>query len=1166
MGNVGDSKKTDNTRLNDPTDPLEHIIEIMDNTFPNSICPTGVVDDAGKPVYPISTNEWVPGNTAYDTLYADPFDESMTYGWRYCYDDEDPEVTEPCMEAWRNFYTFVVTSSDEEFKANLKDYFVVDSALFYYLFTHFFTMIDNRAKNSFWHYGKCEDGIYRYDLCFGYDFDSGLGINNSGELTMSYGYEDIDYKTKGDVSTGYAYNGALSVFFCRLRDLFSDELNAMYVNRESAGCWNKTSLSTLFNNSQNEFPEALWMADDRRKYQRTFEEGAPRYYTTMMSGLKKWQREGFLDGQEHYMASKYFGNTAVSDQIMFRCNTPTDENLVVKPDYTLHLTPYADMYLDVLFGATYRTQVRAEAGKQYDIECPFTTMDDTAVLVYCSSQIQSMGDISACYIHDNDFSKASKLNELIIGNATEGYQNSFLTNLGIGNNTLLEKLDIQNTPNLAQALNLAACNNLKELYAYGSGLTGITFANGGKIQIAELPAISSMTMRNLVYLTNLDIVSLDKLTTLTVEECDVIDIKSIIEQAENLNRVRITGIEWTLEDTTLLEKIYDMYGIDKNGYNITQSVLAGKVHVPVIRQQQLLDYQNAWSDLEITFDTVITQYPVTFKNADGTILEVQYVDKGTDAVDPATREENPIIPTLESTISHDFTFASWDSSLTSVFSDRVITATYTESLRSYTIKYVSKGVTLQTTTGLYGECIEYTGDTPIYTGEESGYVYYLFKRWDKSGTIDGDKTVTAIFDKCEYNEGYFDGKELQDLTPVEIYALTKVGIAEEVITDKDPYNVQIGHDYDYDDVESKTFITEKMEFDGTNCLDTGISLFDEDRDFVLAVDYTIKSGNSNNATICQCYNFNGSNGFRIWYNSTPKITWGTESISTASVGTRNLVVIQHKKGDTNLTVYTSNSLDSLTPTVNTIEITKEALGGNTLVFGCARADDGVYENYCIGSVYWAKLWYANLGDITCNNLALWPHQTMPMEACGFKKYYLSDNSNQRCSFTLLASYLLDQTKRMNSTVTNSGGWKASDLCEWLNSRLYKAFPTQIQALLKQVKIPSTVGDKSSEIDYANSYVAIPSYVELNSTTDGVLFYEGSTISWMTSNELRRRACLSNPSEFKTYWYRSPILTNTASFLSFWVGYNSTYGNYVYSSNGSTASNNGTVGVLIMISF
>lgn len=1141
IGNIGDSKKTDDTRLNDPDDPLECIVEIMDNTLQNSTFPG---DEAGLA-----------------NLELDPFDESMTYGWRYSYDDEDPAVTQPCIDAWKEFYKFVVQSTDEEFKANLGNYFVVDTALYHYLFTTRYTMIDNRAKNTFWHYGKCADGVYRWDLCFDYDNDTALGINNSGELTMTYGYEDTDYKTKGDASTGYAFNAATSTFFCRIRDLFVDELRAMFVECESAGAWSAEGLIGQFDEWQSEFPEELWRLDIERKYLRSYREGSPRFLTTMMNGKKKYQRRQFERNQEKYMATKFFGNVAVADQIMFRCNTPTDENLVVPPDYTLHITPYADMYIDVLFGATYRTQVRAEAGKQYDIECPFDTMDDTAVLIYCSSMIQSMGDISACYIHDNDFSKASKLKELIIGNATEGYQNSFLTNLGIGNNTLLEKLDIQNTPNLTQALNLSNCGNLRELYAHGSGLTGVTFADGGMIAIAELPAVNALTMKNLVYLTNLDVTSFNNLTTLIVENCNTIDLQGIFSQAPNINRVRITGVDWSLNDTSLLEAIYDMAGIDNSGYNVTQSVLAGKVHVPVIRQQQLYDYSDAWSDLEITFDTMIEQYAVTFVNDDenNTVLEVQYVDKGSDAVDPVTRIDNPIpTPTKESTISTDFTYVGWDSPLTSIFSERTIKAVYTESVRSYTIKYVSRGVTLQESTGLYGENILYEGSIPTYTLEESAYRYHLFNRWDKSGFIDGDKTVNAIFDSFTYTSTAFDGKELADLSPVEIYALTKLGVDNVSIDlqDGDGYSFTMGYDVDYDDIESNLVISEKTSFNGSNYVDTGISLFDEDRDFVLAIDYEISSDTPANSVIAQCFQSNGSNGFRLWYNNGVKFAWGSTSISPTSTDRREMVVIRHKKGDNNLYVYNSN-LTSSTFSLDTMERTKETIINSTLVFGCSKADDGAFENYAVGDIHWCKVWYKDLGESVCEQLAGWTHEKIGMEICGFKKYYLTENPSQRCSFTLLATHLLDNSRAYNATNTNVGGWASSALNTFLNERMYNAMPIQIKSLVKQVTVWSSIGNRSTEVSSSECYIAIPAVIEMSNESAvnrEPYTNEGSTISYMTSGDMRKRAYVDG--DYAYYWLRSP---------------NASYASYIYQidSNGALygfANAYNEAGILIEISF
>lgn len=156
IGNVGDSKKNDKNKLNDKNDHKECIIEIMDNTLPNSAFPSG--------------------DQALADLEADEFGEKQTYGFRYKHKECTDEETEELKTAWKDFYKFVINSTDEDFKANLKDWFVVDSALFFYLYTTRYTMVDNRAKNTFWHRGKCEDGVYRWDLCFDYDNDTALGI------------------------------------------------------------------------------------------------------------------------------------------------------------------------------------------------------------------------------------------------------------------------------------------------------------------------------------------------------------------------------------------------------------------------------------------------------------------------------------------------------------------------------------------------------------------------------------------------------------------------------------------------------------------------------------------------------------------------------------------------------------------------------------------------------------------------------------------------------------------------------------------------------------------------------------------------------------------------------------------------------------------------------
>lgn len=1151
LGNIGDSKKTDVTRAYDPDDMKEFTIEISDNTLPNSIFQTGVINPDGSMKYPITKSEWVSGNTAYDALYND-WDGSFEFRYDCCgdtkdgssisTDEEKNKIRTQNKQIWRDFYEFVITSTDDEFKNNLKNWFIVDSATYFYLFTLRYTMIDNRSKNTFWHWAKhyitteeattlgdkaayytvddAAAGInngYRFDF-WDYDNDSSLGINNSGELTMTYGKEDTDYRIDGDKSSGYIFNAAESVFFCRIRDLMGYELQKMYVSRESKNCWSASSLINQFDDKQNEWCEELWRVDYVRKYERPYKDGNTRFLEQMMNGKKKYQRRQFERDQEMYMATKFIGNTATSDQIMFRCNTPS--SAVVTPDYTLHLTPYSDMYLSVMFGATYRKQIRAKAGVQYDITCPFTTMDDTAVLVYCASRIQSMGDISACYIHDNDFSKATKLKELIIGNSTEGYSNVFLTHLVVGNNPLLEKLDIKNTPNLVESVDVSGCGNLQEFYADGSGITGVVFASGGKLRIAHIPAITSLTIKSLAYLEEMNIEGFNNLRTLIVENTPYIDTLDYVNSSPNLTNVRLIGIDWKTENTSTLDRMLTIAGIDNGGYNTLISVLTGSYYSPIVRQKLLADYNDAWSDLSISYDTLITQYSVVFQNDDGTILDIQYVDKGSKPVDPITRATNPIpTPTKESSVQYDFTFDGWDTEFTSVFGNQTITATYTSSLRKYTVKYVSKGTTLQTSTGDYGTYVFYEGDTPTYVAEESGYKYYFFERWDKSGYVDGDKIINAVYDTCEYTSGYYDGKDLSTMRPVEIYALTRIGIESSVVESMDSFTFTMGGDYDYDDIESHTLISEKTSFTGKNYVDTGISVMDIDRDFVLAVDYEFGEGNSTNATLMQCFQTDGSNGFKLLYNSYPRVQWGTSSNQCASGANREMLVLRHTAGENGLRVYTSNLSGSAIGYFE-LERTKSTTTNSTLVFGCVKADDGEYENYAIGTVYWAKLWFADLGESACRKLASYIHESITVQMCGFKRKYLSDGSSKRSSMSFLASHTLRTKKPINNAYSSEGGWAKCSLNTWLNTRFYEGLPLSIKQLIKQVKVSSSAGNQSDEITTSDCYIYIPALVEIySSTNEEPYINEDTSIDYIINNADRVRKDYTGTAV--EYWTRSP---------------------------------------------
>ena len=517
--------------------------------------------------------------------------------------------------------------------------------------------------------------------------------------------------------------------------------------------------------------------------------------------------------------------------------------------------------------------------------------------------------------------------------------------------------------------------------------------------------------------------------------------------------------------------------------------------------------------MKVSYNTLIEQFAWTFVNKDGTILDVQYIDKGGKAVDPITRAENPIpTPTAESTVSTDFTFKGWDTEFTTVFGNQTVTALYTESVRKYTVRYLNRGAVLKSVTAPYGSTVLYDGDMPVYTGEETAYKYYLFSGWDKSGYVTGDKDINAVYDSFEYTSGCFDGREIGTMRPVEIYAMKQVGVESDVVSSKDPITITMGTDFSYDDIEEKVFINKQTDFTGKNYVDTGVKLLDEDRNFVLAVDYRMQISTQTNSVLMQCYESNGMNGFRLWMSNGCKLAWGTASSGTFELGSREMLVLRHVKGENGLHIYSSNMFSNASG-YQKIERSRTTKTDATLVFGCSKADDGAYENYAIGSVYWAKVWYADLGEDACRELASWVHSTMTFEMAGFKRYYLSDNASKRCAMTFLASELLDKDMPMDNVQNNSGGWaKPTTLNTYLNNRLYKAMPIGWRQLIQKVRVPGNVGGQSTEIAYANCYFYLPSVIE-------PYIYEGSAIDFITRNDTRRRR--TPDGTIAAYWTRSP---------------------------------------------
>jgi len=935
---------------------------------------------------------------------------------------------------------------------------------------------------------------------------------------MTYGKEDVDYRTDGDASSGYVFNGAESVIWRRIRYNMNSQLSTLYQSLDSSGCWSSTSLINQFDAWQSQFPEELWRLDIERKYYRTYQGGGlnagatpqptQRYLKEMMNGRKKYQRRQFERDQEVYMGTKYLSSTIMADQIMFRCNTPSEA--VVAPSYDLTITPYSDMYLSVKFGNISPVQIRAKANTQYTVTCPLTdNMDDTAFLIYAASHIKALNDLSACYIHDNDFSKATKLQTLKIGNTTTGYNNAFLTTLNMGNNALLTSLDIRNCGSLAGSLNLSSCGNLEKLYAQGTILSSVIFANYGKVDSVYLPAtIKSLTMKNLAYLTTLS-ATYNVLEEL-VKENGVVNELTIVQSAyDTLNSVRLVGINWTLSETTILNALAALSDCYLGG-TVT---LTGQV-----RQRELDRYALKWPDLTVNYtaSNIIPQYLVTYKNANGTTLGTTYVDQGTYPPNPVTAGIISANPTMADTAQYIYTFSGWNSLDYPITADTVVTAVYTQADHTYTVTWYGTNGDIsyldRQTNIAYGASATYSGASlPTKTTDESALSFHLFSGWDKStARVTSDMTVYAVWTTAAL-PGPTVGLETMNAT--QIYALKKT---HKFSTANSGYNfnyadyvdIRMGNDFTFSNVESEVLL-ENQYFDGSTHIDKEIYLFSEDApSFTLAIDFRFTSTTSGQ-TLVSAYQYHGTasstGGFRLKMASTPCIEWGDKTFAFGNSTNRDIVVLRHIAGSKTLYVYASdttgtaysNNIYSSTQerTVNVEHDIKLIFGGRW-----SSADGGTYGDYARGTIYWAKIWYDDLGDDVCQQLASWPHETWRMDYFGTGRYRLEGDTFNTCEASFVSNALLERMMVMNSSSTNAGGFAAMSLASWMKTRLVKALPIEWQSIVETVKIASNGGQANpSAMPVIETKMYLPSYKELSSSGINEDFSEYKTGVWFTSD-------------------------------------------------------------------
>ena len=1105
------------------------------------------------------------------------------------------------------------------FKNEFPLHFNMEHALVYYLFIEWVALCDNRAKNMFlsckdirsenivftnsstsvWDIVNDETGeidaskinwtastfaIWYTDL---YDLDSCFGAENSGYIRIPY-FADWNYQL-GRTGT-YQFNGHDSRLWCMFEESFADEIKAraQLITRSNTGSgalnYGVLKQVHITDNAELVCP-AIVNRDMEYKYEDPWTEGYWDYsqdsdnpsfvqtsdYKYLQRGSRTEQKESFIYRRCNMLYSKYQCDQFLNDRILFRCGGAVSKN-----DARLELSSIQTMWLGATFGDSGNPVMsgKISEGQSATISASDGLGRSDHVYIHGASNLTSISSLAVFKPYEIGLTNAKKLKTLLIGSNATGYTNGDLSELNTGACTLLDTLNIQNCTGFSDTpINLSNNTLIREVYAGGSTVPYFTFGNGGILETLELGTPKRIVLLNQSYLTDFSYDSLNELVMLRIENTPNTGVMDILSERLNDLRlgIRLVGIDETITDRSymILKRLASSEAqgkrIDANGNLVNDRtaypVISGTIHCPVVGTTVLSTLNRLYPDLIIDAAQVVDQYTITFVNPDGTAVKdrdgidyIQYVDLGETIVDPVTSGEIDT-PTMAETAQYTYTFTGWDNIEGRITDNRIVTALYTATEKTYRVRWFSTvGVPLKTLENVaYGSEVVYQDENhtfpPTRTDQEDIMYFSVFKGWNNStGFIQEDTDVYAIWETARLPN--IGTKALHEMNIAEIYGVAKSNRAEDYFDEEDYTDIIVGKDYNFENVQSEVLLenryfngSEFVKFDGTNGRPE-IKLFDENApSFTIAIDYEYAEATSN-ATIVSCCDSSGSSeGFRLHYylggntteNNSIKLLWGDNTEIVGHGLNRNMLVLRHRKGSKNLYIASDNGgqyithsygygndtdgtnssggtysrYDGYNDSIRTTEAPRaqETVGDFVLTFGAMAYGTAGSRFPAKGWIHWAKIWYDDLGVSVIQELANWSHETWRMQYRGHGLYNKDDGTGLPEGASFIAQAPLSQYRKFypGSGYTTEGGWRTSIVRSFVNDRCLAALPYEWQSIIKPVSIATKGGyDNPANLEYTTDKIYLPAYADVTTSTTTIFSAEGNQISWFVDNNSRMK--------------------------------------------------------------
>lgn len=707
----------------------------------------------------------------------DKYQASIQEGGTPLTDEETKQllaIREGTIRQFKELHDWVVSVKDDpvKFKNEFEDHFDLSYSLVYYIYTFFALMTDQRSKNMFltrWTTTDVNGNKTTKWYPYFYDNDTCFGINNEGYLTFDYYHEDID-----QVNNVNVFNGQNNALWVNFRKAYQQEIAQTYRELRNGRLTYDKIINQFITEGSSSWSESIYNEDIEYKYVTMARPENSSDGKVDTSNLYQVRGNGeahlkyFIQNRLNYCDSKWNSGDYPNNFISMRINTPTatgypdgatDEEKaeidasrevikksieVVPPSPVITVTPYSNMYCGVKYKANGTIeQKRATKNTPVSFGTNISEVfNDTEAGIFGASELSSVGDLSALYLRTLITSSATKLTDLQIGNHIEGYNNTMLDEIQVGNNKLLRRIDVTNCSKLTNPLAMSGCSNIEEIYALGTSITGVELPSSGYVKVLHIPnTIRTLTITNHPNLTDDNLIigsgrELQNILTLNIANCYGLNTTQLLddcfESGAQLERVRLTDVLWNNKSTAWLQNLYKpkseggygLKGIDANnqptdtlnisGTCILNENVSGELMADLVKNLPYISFKMG--------DGYKVTSTITFMNNDGTkVLWTETLSTSDTSnitcPDPVI-EKHISTPTRESTPQFSYTWSGWsiqpaidrvpqEDALRNIVGNRTLYPAFTAVLRSYTISFFTGANILYETSSYYGTIVSF---------------------------------------------------------------------------------------------------------------------------------------------------------------------------------------------------------------------------------------------------------------------------------------------------------------------------------------------------------------------------------------------------------------------------------------------------------------------------